>query len=65
MTILGEYLNREEMATELNVTTRTLIRWERQPNGIPYTKLGHRTLYRRKSVLDWIDSQERHPNPRR
>lgn len=63
--LLSEYLTRDELAAELRVTVRTIARWQAQPDGLPSTVLGGRTLYKRSSVLAWIDSHERQPNPRR
>ena len=64
MTLLQDYLTREQAAAELHVTPRTLSRWQAQPNGLPYVEMGGRVLYRRQSILAWIESCERRPNPR-
>ncbi len=63
--LLDDYLTRDELAAELRVTTRTVIRWQNMPDGVPYVELGGRTLYRRSSVRAWIESHEKRPNPRR
>lgn len=63
--LLADYLTRDELAAELRVTTRTIARWELQPDGLPSTTLGGRKLYRRASVLAWIEGREKKPNPRR
>lgn len=63
--LLDEYLSREELATELRVSPRTIIRWQNMPGGLPYVELGGRILYRRASVRQWIESREKHPNARR
>ncbi len=63
--ILDEYLTRQELARELRVASRTIIRYQNQPNGLPYTKMGGRILYRRASVLAWLQANELRPNPRR
>lgn len=65
MAILDDYLTRDELASELNVTKRTLIRWQNQPDGLPFIILGRRVLYRRASVLSWLQDRETRPNPRR
>lgn len=64
-TLLAEYLTRAEIAAELRVTPRTIIRWQQQPDGLPFVKLGDRVLYRRQSVAEWIERHEHQPNPRR
>ena len=63
--LLEDYLTRDQLASELHVTPRTVARWQDQPNGIPYVEMGGRILYRRQSILAWIESRERHPNQRR
>ncbi len=65
MSLLDEYLTQEEIAAELRVTPRTIMRWQQQPDGLPYTKIGARVLYRRVSALQWLQNHERRPNPRR
>lgn len=65
MSLLQDYLTRDELAAELRVTPRTIIRWQAQPNGLPYVEMGGRTLYRRQSILSWLEGRERHPNQRR
>lgn len=64
-TLLQDYLTRDQVASELRVATRTVARWQNQPNGIPYIEMGGRILYRRQSILSWIESRERRPNQRR
>lgn len=63
--ILEDYLTREQLAAELNVTERTIFRWQSLPDGLPVTALGGRVLYRRASVRAWVEGRERRPNQRR
>jgi hypothetical protein len=56
--LLSEYFTQEEAATELNVTARTLDRWQRLREGPPITKLGRRILSRRSSLLAWLRARE-------
>ncbi|MEL7719028.1 helix-turn-helix domain-containing protein [Citromicrobium bathyomarinum] len=65
MALLDEYLNREQLAHELKVNPRTVMRWQNLPDGLPFVELGGRILYRRSSVMEWIASKERFPNQRR
>lgn len=65
MALLDDYLNRDQLAHELKVNPRTVMRWQNLPDGLPYLELGGRILYRRQSVMDWIASKERRPNARR
>lgn len=63
--ILADYVNRPELAAALNVSVRTLSRYEILPDGLPSVLIGGRKLYRVQSVLDWVKSRETHPNKRR
>lgn len=63
--ILEDFLTRDQLANELRVSSRTLIRWQNQQDGLPYVELGGRIFYRRSSVIAWIEARERHPNQRR
>jgi hypothetical protein len=56
--ILAEYLTREELASELRRTPRTLDRWEVLGMGPPRTLVGRQVLYRRSSLLKWLAAQE-------
>ena len=65
MSLLDEFLTREQLASELHVTPRTLARWQSQPNGIPTTRIGGRVLFNIDSVRGWLKSREVRPNQRR
>jgi hypothetical protein len=63
--ILQGYVDRATLATELNVSPRTIARYEALPGGLPSVVLGGRKLYRIDSVTKWVEARERRPNPRR
>lgn len=63
--ILEDYITRDELAAELRITARTLIRYENEPDGLPNMVLGGRKYYRRDAVRDWLRKREHQPNPRR
>ena len=42
--LLDGYLDQETLARELNVTSRTIRRYTAQPDGLPYSEIGGRTL---------------------
>jgi predicted DNA-binding transcriptional regulator AlpA len=56
--VLGDFLDTEELALELDVAKPTLVRWRLQKRGPPVTRLGRRILYRRSSVQTWLTAQE-------
>ena len=62
---LADYIDRPTLARSLGVSTRTIARYENQPDGLPSTMIGGRKLYRGQSVIEWLKEQEVHPNPRR
>ena len=37
MNLLDDYLTRAELADELRVTQRTILRWQNRPDGIPFS----------------------------
>ena len=65
MTLLDDYLPRVGLAAQLDVSERTLARYENAPDGLPVTLIGGRKLYRLDSVRAWLAARERRPNPRR
>lgn len=56
--LLAEWISRDALARELNLTPDTLGRWEAQREGPPCTRLGRKVLYRRVSVQEWLRAQE-------
>lgn len=59
--LLGEWMERGELAHALGVTTDTLQRWQAQRIGPPSVKLGRKVLYRREAVREWLVSRETRP----
>lgn len=56
--ILNDYLTRTELAAQLGVCEKTLIRWELAGSGPAITKLGKRPLYRHAAVTAWLAGRE-------
>ncbi|WP_457650858.1 helix-turn-helix transcriptional regulator [Profundibacter sp.] len=57
--LLSEWIERKELARELNVTPDTLARWAGNRIGPPWVKIGRRVLYRRSAVAEWLANIER------
>ncbi|MDP7151716.1 MAG: transcriptional regulator [Paracoccaceae bacterium] len=51
-------MSRAELAEALGVCVDTLIRWERRRYGPKCVKAGRKALYKRSTVLAWLDAQE-------
>jgi predicted DNA-binding transcriptional regulator AlpA len=64
-TLLADYLDFETLARELNVTTKTLWRWNKRKTGPPMTRIGHAIYYNRKALQEWLASLGQDPGPRR
>lgn len=58
--LLADFLTHSEAAAELKICERTLDRWRRLGEGPPITRLGRRVLYRRASLLAWLQAREHH-----
>jgi excisionase family DNA binding protein len=57
-TLLDDYLTRDELAKELKVSWRTIIRWCERGDGPPVVKVGRRPMFKRSSVAAWLDKRE-------
>ncbi len=64
-TLLADYLDRDALAAELGVSTRTVARYEYEPDGLPSLLIGGRRKYKIDSVKAWLERRERKPNPTR
>jgi len=58
MPVLENYITREQLAKELNVHERTILRWEIRRIGPPRTQVGRLILYSRDSIRAWLASRE-------
>jgi hypothetical protein len=58
-TLLEEFMTRDELATTLNVSARTLARWKVLRMGPPRVEVGRLILYRRAAVSEWLATMEK------
>lgn len=56
--ILSGYLTVKQAAEQLNICTRTLIRWQSLRMGPPITVVGKRKYYRISSIQEWLVQNE-------
>ena len=56
---LNEFLTKEQLARDLNRSTRTLDRWHVQRIGPPRTKVRRSKLilYKKSTVAAWLEQQ--------
>lgn len=59
--VFEDFLEKDEAAEALNVTTRTLDRWYAERIGPARTKIGRRSLYRKSALLEWLKANEQIP----
>ena len=59
--VLDGYISAEDLATELEVSVRTLGRWDALRTGPPRVLIGRKPYYRIHSAREWIIAQERRP----
>ena len=58
LVVLADYMTRAELAAELGICERTLIRWEAMGEAPAITRVGRRPMYRRASVAAWLARRE-------
>ncbi len=56
--ILDEYYDDDELAAELEVSPRTIQRWDRLGEGPPITRVGRKKLRRHSTVREWLRARE-------
>ena len=54
-----------ELARELHLHPRTLLRWSNQPDGFPITRIGKTNFIHKPTAREWMLSRVRKSNPRR
>lgn len=57
--LLSGWMDRSELARELDVSPATLARWASEGSGPPHVKVGRRVFYRRAAVEKWLVERER------
>lgn len=63
--LLSEYEDGPALAKGLNVSLRTIRRYELEPDGLPFVRVGKQKRYRIAAVQKWLAEREHKPNPRR
>lgn len=57
--LLSDYLSMTQLAAELGKSPRTLERWRAHGELPPHTLIGHTRVFRRSSVVAWLESREK------
>lgn len=57
--VLDGYMRRDELATALGISPRTIDRWHAHRQGPPRIQIGRTILYERHAVRAWLRSRER------
>ena len=60
-----ELITDAELAKKWRCTRRTLARYDRLPDGLPYIMIAGRKYRSQKRSREWLARQMQHPNPRR
>jgi hypothetical protein len=61
--LFEDYVDLALFADNVDRDPRTVRRWMRGPNGLPYTRIGNRILIHIPTARDWIFRRMRRPNP--
>ncbi len=60
-----ELIPDEDLAKQWGCTTRTLRRYEHEPDGLAYVMVGGRKFRLVNASAEWLARRVRRPNPRR
>jgi hypothetical protein len=63
--LLDDCVELDEFARKVKRHPRTVIRWTRGPDGLPYTNLGKTPIFHIPTAREWMLGRMRRPNPRR
>jgi hypothetical protein len=63
--LLTDYADLEPFAKEVKRTVRTVYAWMKEPDGLPYTRIGNRILIHIPTAREWLFNRMRRPNPPR
>jgi hypothetical protein len=59
--LLAEHIDEDELARQLDKSTRTIKRWRHLRIGPPYTEIGGTVYYSIESFRDWLKAKEVRP----
>jgi hypothetical protein len=62
---LADFVELAEFAKQLTRHPRTIQRWIDEPNGLPATRLGNRTMIHTPTAREWLLARVRSRNPQR
>jgi excisionase family DNA binding protein len=63
--LLADFLTFDELAKDLGRHPRTIVRWTRQQDGLPYVAMGKTKLIHISEWQKWLLSRTKRPNPTR
>jgi hypothetical protein len=64
--LLDEWLELPDFAhDEVKRHPRTVKRWTKEPDGLPYSKMGKTIIIHVPTAREWLFSRMRRPNQRR
>jgi hypothetical protein len=63
--LLDDYITESELAVQLGIKPRTLQLWRLAGRGPAPTTIAKKIFYRRSTVSQWLEDQERKPERRR
>jgi hypothetical protein len=66
--LADEYMDEDELASELKVKPITVQRWRAAHQGPPFVQIGRKFFYRRQRFMAWVAARERsfdEPKPAR
>jgi hypothetical protein len=63
--LLDDWQDINELAAEFSKSPRTIKRWTKGPDGLPFAYFGDRQWFYRPKTREWMLGRLHKPNPRR
>jgi hypothetical protein len=60
-----DFVELDSFAHKIKKHPRTIKRWTRQPDGLPFATAGNLTILHLPTAREWLLARMKQPNPRR
>jgi hypothetical protein len=63
--LFDDFITVEEFARQAKRERRTILKWMREPGGLPFTQYGYMRLVHIPTARQWLLDRMKRPNARR